>query len=254
MKRCNELSGKEWLQNSFSIWRNLVKTKDEKKLKHPASFPVSLCEKLIKTFSKIGDNIIDPFMGIGTTMVAAYNLNRYGVGIELSEYFYNIAKTRLPNSDNISLINGDSFKELDNISDNHFELCLTSPPYWNILNSKRTADNKEIVNYSDSVYDIGNIGNYDDFIIELNKLFTKIYRVLKPNSYCLVNLMDLRKKSNFYPLHIDFSFEMKKIGYILDDIIIWDRQIEYNNMRPLGYPYKFRINKVHEYILIFIKE
>ena len=77
MKRCNELSGKEWLQNSFSIWRNLVKTKDEKKLKHPASFPVSLCEKLIKTFSKIGDNIIDPFMGIGTTMVAAYNLNRY---------------------------------------------------------------------------------------------------------------------------------------------------------------------------------
>jgi hypothetical protein len=46
---------------------------------------------------------------------------------------------------------------------------------------------------------------------------------------------------------------LKPIGLTLDDIIIWDRQFEYNNMKPLGYPYKFRINKVHEYILIFTK-
>ena len=51
-KRCNNLTGKEWLQNSFSIWRNLTKTKEEKDMGHPASYPVSLCEKLIKTFSK----------------------------------------------------------------------------------------------------------------------------------------------------------------------------------------------------------
>jgi len=47
---------------------------------------------------------------------------------------------------------------------------------------------------------------------------------------------------------------MQKIGYIYDDLIIWDRQADYNNMRPLGYPYKFRINKVHEYLMIFIKK
>jgi hypothetical protein len=35
--------------------------------------------------------------------------------------------------------------------------------------------------------------------------------------------------------------------------MIWDRQKEYNNMRPLGYPYSFIVNKVHEYILIFKK-
>ena len=66
--------------------------------------------------------------------------------------------------------------------------------------------------------------------------------------------MDIRKKSDFYPLHSDLATELKKHGYIFDDIIIWDRQQDYNNMRPLGYPYKFRINKVHEYILIFIKK
>lgn len=50
-KRCNDLTGKEWLQNSFSIWRDLSKTKAEKDLKHPASYPVCLCEKLIKTLA-----------------------------------------------------------------------------------------------------------------------------------------------------------------------------------------------------------
>ena len=37
-KRCNDLTGKEWLQNSFSIWRNFNKTPEEKELKHPASY------------------------------------------------------------------------------------------------------------------------------------------------------------------------------------------------------------------------
>ena len=66
--------------------------------------------------------------------------------------------------------------------------------------------------------------------------------------------MDIRKKSVFYPLHSDLATELQNQGYEFDDIIIWDRQQDYNNMRPLGYPYKYRINKVHEYILIFIKK
>ncbi|MEG1502454.1 MAG: DNA methyltransferase, partial [Synergistaceae bacterium] len=73
-KKCNELTGKEWLQNSFSIWRNLSKTPEEKELKHPASYPISLCEKLIKTFSRKGDAVLDPFNGIGSSLVAAHNL------------------------------------------------------------------------------------------------------------------------------------------------------------------------------------
>jgi len=46
---------------------------------------------------------------------------------------------------------------------------------------------------------------------------------------------------------------MQAIGFIYDDIIIWDRRHEYNNMRPLGYPAVFRVNKAHEFILIFQK-
>lgn len=67
-KRCNDLTGKEWLQNSFSIWRDLSKTKAEKDLKHPASYPVCLCEKLIKTFARKKCKVLDPFNGIGSTI------------------------------------------------------------------------------------------------------------------------------------------------------------------------------------------
>jgi hypothetical protein len=65
--------------------------------------------------------------------------------------------------------------------------------------------------------------------------------------------MDIRKKSKFYPFHMDIVKLMGDIGFNFEDTIIWDRQHEYNNMRPLGYPYVFRVNKVHEYILIFRK-
>jgi len=119
---------------------------------------------------------------------------------------------------------------------------------------KRSADGKENVSYSNKKNDIGNIKEYQNFIYELGKLFLKVNRVLKIGAYCLVNVMDIRKKSEFYPLHSDLAAELQKHGYIFDDIIIWDRQQDYNNMKPLGYPYKYRINKVHEYILIFIKK
>jgi len=253
-KKCNELSGKEWLQNSFSIWRDLAKTKEEKNLKHPASYPVSLCEKLIKTFSKPNSNVLDPFNGIGSSMVAAHNLSYSGVGIDLSEEFCRIAKRRIKNDKKIKIINGDSFKEIEKLSENYFDICVTSPPYWDILNMKRSADGKKTVNYSDKGNDLGNISNYNEFISLLGQLFSKISRTLKSGGYCIINVMDLRKKSQFYPLHSDLANEMQKIGYIYDDLIIWDRQQDYSNMRPLGYPYKFRINKVHEYLLIFINE
>ena len=120
-KKCNNLTGKEWLQNSFSIWRDLRKTKEEKNLKHPASYPVSLCEKLIRTFSKDGASVLDPFNGIGSTLVASHNLNRSAPGIDLSEEFCDIATQRVGHNNNINIINGDSFTELEKLEEKDTE-------------------------------------------------------------------------------------------------------------------------------------
>ena len=253
-KRCNDLTGKEWLQNSFSIWRDLSKTKEEKAYKHPASYPVCLCEKLIRTFSRTNAKVLDPFNGIGSTTVAAKNLACEAVGIDLSEDFCSIAQQRVAGDDKIEIICGDSFEVLQTLPENYFDLCVTSPPYWDILNMKRSADQRDSVNYSDKQNDIGNIADYQEFVTALSSLFSSVHRVLRKGAYCIVNVMDIRKKSTFYPLHSDLAAALQKVGFIFDDLIIWDRQGDYNNMRPLGYPYKFRINKVHEFLLIFIKE
>ena len=258
-KKCNDLTGKEWLQNSFSIWRDLSKTKEEKALKHPASYPVALCEKLIRTFAKANCHVLDPFNGIGSTTVAAMNLGCRAVGIDLSEEFCSLAQGRVAqgpaeHSHDIRILHGDSFEVLKTLPENEFDLCITSPPYWDILNRKRSADQRDSVHYSDKSNDIGNIANYDEFLLSLSRLFSEVHRVLKSGAYCIVNVMDIRKKSSFYPLHSDLATALQQVGYLYDDLIIWDRQADYNNMRPLGYPYKFRINKVHEYLLIFIKK
>lgn len=252
-KRRNDLTGKEWLQNSFSIWRDIKKSAEEKKLGHPASYPSDLVEKLIRTFSRNGSLVVDPFNGVGSTMEGCMKAGSSGVGIDLSEEFCQIAKDRC-NHDNIKIINGDSLKELKCFEENTFDLCVTSPPYWDILNMKRSADKKENNGYSKSNEDLGNISDYEEFLEMLEQVFAEIHRTLKSDRYCIVNVMDIRKKDKFYPLHSDLAERMKKLGFIYDDLIIWDRQHEYNNMRPLGYPYRFRINKVHEYLMIFLKK
>ncbi len=261
-EKMNNLSGKEWLQNSFTIWREIRKTKEEAQLKHPAMFPSALAEKLIKIYTKNdGEVILDPFAGIGSTLIAAKKLNRKGVGIELNPDFVNITKERLSQTmlDKDGFIYkpeifcGDSRKIAEFVKDNSVDLCINSPPYWDILNQKRTVDNRKINNYSDSDKDLGNIKDYEKFLKMLKEIYSGVYNVLKSNKRCCVVVMDIRKKDKFYPFHIDITKIMEEIGFELEEFVIWDRQHEYNNMKTLGYPYVFRFNKVHEFIIVFWK-
>ena len=81
-KRANDLTGSGWLKNSFTIWRDIRRTKEEKQLKHPAMFPEMLAGKLIECYTKeINDSkkrslVLDPFSGVGTTVIAATQKNR----------------------------------------------------------------------------------------------------------------------------------------------------------------------------------
>ena len=70
----------------FNVWR--INTEKNNKTGHPAVFPLSLASDHIKTWSDEGDIVLDPFLGSGTTRIAAYNLNRNFIGYEISkEYF-----------------------------------------------------------------------------------------------------------------------------------------------------------------------
>lgn len=261
VRRANDLDGRTWTRYSISMWSDIRKTPEEIALGHPAIFPQQLVTRLIECFTRSDEKVIlDPFMGSGSTIVAADRMGRTGIGFETSAEYYNLAARRLYNRElfqtselTSQLYLADARRMLEFLKPESVDLVITSPPYWDILSQKRTADYKETRDYGNAPGDLSQIADYNEFLKELSKVFEKVYQVLKPSKYCIVIVMDLRKKDKFYPFHSDIADFMQEIGFIYDDIIIWDRRHEYNNMRPLGYPSVFRINKAHEYILIFKK-
>jgi DNA modification methylase len=269
--RCNALDGKRWLQNSISLWSDIRKSPEEQRLKHPAMFPAMLAARLIESFLPEGPHVVlDPFAGSGSTLVAANASGKRGVGLELSPEYVNIAMRRLAlplfdlereaANDTPPPVTGDSIlyhssatNLLRYLRPESVDLCITSPPYWNILNQRRTADLKSVRHYGNLEDDLGTIADYDDFLSALTAVFARVLTVLRPGAHCCIVVMDLRKKDRFYPLHSDLAARLQDIGYRYDDLIIWNRQSEYNNLRPLGYPAVFRVNKVHEFVLLMQK-
>jgi len=257
-RRCNALDGRRWLQNSISVWSDLRKSSDEQRLKHPAQFPVALVRRLMESFLPDSPHtVLDPFCGSGSTLVAARQAGHRGVGLELSADYVALARSRLDSialSDGtITLHHAPASRLTELVAPASVDLCVTSPPYWNILGQKRTADSKSIRDYGNLPGDLSLIPEYDDYLTALCGVFADVLHVLKPGAHCCIVVMDLRKRDRFYPLHSDLARRLEDVGYRLDDLIVWNRQAEYNNLRPLGYPAVFRINKVHEFIVLMQK-
>ena len=144
--KMNNLSGKEWLQNSFTIWRDIRKSKEETKLKHPAMFPQYLVEKLIDIYTKDpGEVILDPFMGSGSTTLAAMNKGKKGIGIELSEEYIQIAKKRV-NTYQVDLLNSGKIIHPDIIHDGEIQFDVAVDKTVSIKKTNNSLLNASAVN------------------------------------------------------------------------------------------------------------
>lgn len=261
-KRANDLEGAAWTRASISVWSDLRKTPEETALKHPAMFPAQLVQRLIECFTRSSDRaILDPFSGSGSTLVTAHALGRRGIGFEVSEEYQQLTLRRMQaagaGSDDYQLHAASATQIPVLLPPESVDLCVTSPPYWDILTRKRTADYKPVRDYAEGDEDLSHVADYAEFIERLAVVFDGVFDVLKPGRYCVINVMDLRKKAHFFPLHSDLAARLSDPArggrFIYDDLVIRDRRADYNNLRPLGYPAVFRINKVHEFLLIMRK-
>ncbi len=85
-------------KNEFMEWTNGVWTfsgESKKRVGHPAPFPVELPKRCIKLFSFVGDTVLDPFLGSGSTLLATLQTERLGIGVELDIKYCELAKNRL---------------------------------------------------------------------------------------------------------------------------------------------------------------
>ncbi|MGI9572355.1 MAG: DNA-methyltransferase, partial [Candidatus Actinomarinaceae bacterium] len=87
------LDKEEFMESTLSIWN--INPARAKKIGHPAPFPIELPQKFINLYSYKGDVILEPFLGSGTTSVAAKQLNRNYVGYEINKEYVDIANKRL---------------------------------------------------------------------------------------------------------------------------------------------------------------
>ncbi len=82
----------------FRDWTNGVwnfSGESKKRIGHPTPFPIELPKRCIKLFSFVGDTILDPFLGSGTTLIACLQTERRGIGIEIDQSYCKIAKQRI---------------------------------------------------------------------------------------------------------------------------------------------------------------
>ena len=88
-------------KQEFMDWTNGLWTFNGQSKKgaggHPAAFPITLPNRAIKLFSYVGDVVFDPFAGSGTTLIAASNNNRIGIGLEIDTHYCKVAKQRIIN-------------------------------------------------------------------------------------------------------------------------------------------------------------
>ena len=92
-KGASDIEASEFMSSTLSIWD--VPPESAKRVGHPAPFPVELASRVIRLYSYVDDVVIDPFLGSGTTCVAARLLGRHYAGYEISDDYYALAQRRI---------------------------------------------------------------------------------------------------------------------------------------------------------------
>ncbi len=266
--KLNDLTGKEWIKFSKSWFIHTPPRRKDNEILHPAKYPESLVTEFIRFFTKKNAWVLDPFLGSGSTLVAAGNIDRNGIGIELNNKYFNISKKRIEKkkfAKKLIPLKGNSLHLKDVLKENSFsrrkfDFAITSPPYWNQLerNSMRQkvrSENGLDTKYSKSKNDIGNLTDYEDFLEQQAQIFDQVFDVVKNKAYLVIVTNNIYYKSKLYPLAYDTAISLTKRGkksWVLKDEKIW-----LQNDKPLialGINNAWVGNRHHQYCLIFRKE
>lgn len=269
VNRLNDLSAKEWIPETVSVWiqRGLGKGHAHAQIErqHPAPFSFQDIARLIRFFTKVGQTVLDPFVGVGSTLKAAAVEGRNGIGIELNKKYANLARLRLRTeladlfaaSQEQKVIQGDARAVIPTLAKGSVNLVVTSPPYWNILHKQDHKVRQERVahgldtQYSSDAADLGNIETYPAFLTAVADTLALTRMCLADGGHLCVVVGDFRQKSKYFMLHADIAHEMEARGFTLKGITVLYQR--HKRVFPYGFPYCYVPNLHHQYIVILEK-
>jgi len=269
VNRLNDLSAKEWIPETVSVWiqRGLGKGHEHAQIErqHPAPFSYQDIARLIRFFTKVGETVLDPFVGVGSTLKAAALEGRKGIGIELNKKYADLARLRLKTElanevaarTDQKIIRGDARSVIPTLAANSVKLVVTSPPYWNILHKQDHKARQERIahgldtQYSSSTADLGNVESYSAFLEALGETLALTRKCLVDGGHLCVVVGDFRQKSRYFMFHADIAHEMETRGFTLKGLkVLYQR---HKRVFPYGFPYSYVPNLHHQYIVILAK-
>lgn len=270
-KHINCLTAKEWITSQLGVWQFSYESRDIRNKKaHPATFPIALAKKCISLFTHEGELVLEPFMGSGTTLVAAQDLNRNAVGFDLNGEYTELSRTRLlidspGNGQTSQIAQCDDARNIPAyIQPNSVGLILTSPPYANLLNRPRLnksrrgdqRDNDQylkVEQYSQDPRDLGTM-SVDKYQQAMAGIFEGMLPLLREKGHCVVNVPDMWMENRRVTIHMSVVDALREVGYELRNIVIWDRTNIVNRIGIFGWPSNYiTMGTTFEYLLDFWK-
>jgi len=263
----NCLTAKEWLKCQLGVWQFTYESRDVRDKKvHPATFPIALSKKVIELFTHQGELVLDPFVGSGTTLVAANDLNRNAIGFDLQQSYIDLCEKRLKAQANLFnkaqqiAIQDDARNIYKYIEQETISLIWTSPPYANLLNrrrknkSRRDRNNEQlgkIEQYSQDPRDLGTMA-LEEYTEAMGDIYESLLPLLKPKAHCVINVPDMWWENQRITIHVSLIEELRRRGYELRNIIIWDRTNVVNRIGIFGWPSNYiTMGVTFEYLLDF---
>jgi len=261
----NDLTGKEWLFSTKSIIPKSYPPSYQHKLrnKHGGQKPPELCAELIEIFTKKGEKVLDPFVGVGGTLYGCSISNRIGLGIEKNQQWIDIYKQvcKLEKIQEQEIKLGDSRVILKEISE-EFDFILTDIPFWLMDKAKKSKGvYKKHGEEAKGVYsDKSKLTQFDKELPQtkaewkqlLKDVFKECFRLLNNKKYCAVFIGNMYHKGKYHLLNSQLTELMEEIGFTLKAEKIW-----YDVAKKLhlyGINYAFIPSIVHQYIMIYRKE
>ncbi|MBN1696769.1 MAG: hypothetical protein JW881_04590 [Spirochaetales bacterium] len=260
--RLNDLTGKEWVFWTRSVITKQYPPNRQHKLRsrHGGQKPPDLCADLIRVFTKKGQSVLDPFMGVGGVLLGAAIAGRKALGIEITKEWIDIYDEvcELEGIGRQRTIHGDSAEAIAAL-DEEFDFILTDVPYWNMDKLekskgkyKKTGEESKENRQSKLSSFNGKLQNKEEWLAEMERVFRPAYRVLKDKGYCAVFIGEMYRSGRYHFLPYELARVLEAIGFIPKANLVWYDVS--NSLHVYGYLYDYIPSLVHQHILIFRKD